>query len=238
MKSTDETKGTTRFRSMFGLSVALSVTLLAFEWRQMTSLSKDIPGKSLDVLFKDIPAIDLSRLEKPVVQPRVMTQAKVTEDFRIVEKKEREGMESDRNEDGDTGTAEVPFIDTGGEEAEKLTENLRYAEVMPLFGGCGNATDEHLRAACTERNLSEYLRKHLGFPEGPRKAGYEGTVFVKFIIDEQGYVTEVEILRGVHRELDQEALRVVKAMPRWLPGKQGAKPVRIIYQLGISFAIK
>jgi protein TonB len=42
----------------------------------------------------------------------------------------------------------------------------------------------------------------------------------------------------VHRELDQEALRVVKAMPKWLPGKQGAKPVRIIYQLGIAFAIK
>jgi protein TonB len=238
MKSTDETKGTTRFRSMFGLSVALSLTLLAFEWSMTTSLSEEIPGQSSDLVFKDIPAIDLSRLEKPAVQPRVMTQAKVRDDFRIVEQKEREGRETDRDEDGDTGMVELPFVETEGEEAENLPENLRYAEVMPVFGNCGNTTDEDLRAACSERNLSEYLRKHLEFPEAPRKAGFEGTVFVKFIIDEQGDITDVEILRGVHRELDMEALRVVKAMPRWLPGKQGAKPVRIIYQLGISFAIK
>ncbi len=238
MKSTDETKGATRFRGMFGLSVALSVSLLAFEWRQAASLSGYIPGKPSDALFKEIPAIDLSRLEKPVVQPKVMTQAKVTEDFRIVVQKEREGLESERNEDGDTGSVEIPFIDTGGEDAEKLPENLRYAEFMPVFGSCGNTADENVRAACSERNLSEYLRKNLRFPEVARKAGYEGTVFVKFIIDEQGNVTDVEILRGVQRELDQEALRVVNAMPRWLPGKQGAKPVRIIYQLGIAFAIK
>jgi protein TonB len=238
MKSTDETKGKARFRNMFGLSVALSLTLLAFEWRQTASLSEYIPGEPADLVFKDIPAIDLSRLERPTVQPRVMMQAKVTEEFRVVKQKETEGMESDRNEDGFNGTEAPPFIDTGLEEAEKLPENLRYAEFMPVFGSCGNAVDERIRAACSERNLNEYLRKNLTYPDAPRNLGYEGTVFVKFIIDEQGVVTDVEILRGVHRELDREALRVVKAMPRWLPGKQGARPVRIIYQLGISFALK
>ncbi len=241
MKKADGTGGNPTFRRMFGLSVALSFTLIAFEWSHTKKVMGEIPGKPADVFVPEVPPIDLSKLKDPIPTPKVKTFAAVKDEFRLVvepDKNEDVGLESDQNRDGDTGFTELPFVNTETETAEGLPENLRYAEVMPVFGNCGAIRDENARAACSERNLSEYLKRSLKFPENPRRLGYEGTVFVKFIVDEKGNVTEAEILRGVHRELDQEALRVVSGMPRWTPGKQGAKPVRIIYQIGIAFKTK
>ena len=73
--------------------------------------------------------------------------------------------------------------------------------------------------------------KETVYPVIARENNIEGRVFVSFVIDKKGDVTDVKILRGVDPYLDKEALRVVRSMPRWKPGKQRGKPVKVQYQV-------
>lgn len=84
-------------------------------------------------------------------------------------------------------------------------------------------------------SLFRYLGKNIIYPEKARINGIEGIVFVSFVIGGGGEVSEVAIVKGVSPELDQEALRVVRKMPPWKPGKQSGKPVSVKYQVPIKF---
>ena len=70
-----------------------------------------------------------------------------------------------------------------------------------------------------------------------KKQGVEGVVFVRFIIKPDGSLTDVKVLRPVHPLLDAEALRVVREMPRWKPGRQDGKPVRVFYSVPVEFRL-
>lgn len=67
--------------------------------------------------------------------------------------------------------------------------------------------------------------------------GIQGKVYIQFVIERDGSITDVKVLRGVDASLDKEAVRVVKAMPKWKPGKQRGKPVRVSYTLPINFQL-
>ncbi len=85
--------------------------------------------------------------------------------------------------------------------------------------------------------LVNYLKNTVRYPQEAQNKGIQGKVYVKFDIDKDGRVIDVAIARGVHPLLDAEALRVVKAMPRWIPGKQRGVVVRVSYMLPISFVL-
>jgi protein TonB len=82
-----------------------------------------------------------------------------------------------------------------------------------------------------------FLKSNLKYPEIPRKNGISGQVFVEFVIEKDGSISNVKVLAGVHPELDQEAMRVVKMMPKWRPGEQMGKTVRCLYNIPIRFTI-
>lgn len=86
--------------------------------------------------------------------------------------------------------------------------------------------------------LMQYLMTNVKYPVDAQKSKTEGRVLVMFIVDREGNVTEPEILKSVSPSLDAEALRVVNAMPKWTPGKQKGKPVRVKYTLPIAFQLK
>lgn len=67
--------------------------------------------------------------------------------------------------------------------------------------------------------------------------GIQGKVYIQFVIEKDGSITDVKVVRGVDASLDKEAVRVVKAMPKWKPGKQRGKPVRVSYTLPINFQL-
>ena len=83
--------------------------------------------------------------------------------------------------------------------------------------------------------LMNYLRANIRYPEAAQKAGIEGRVVVSFIVEPNGSVSNVEIVRSVDTDLDQEALRVVRQMPKWKPGKHDGSTVRFKYHLPIKF---
>ncbi len=85
--------------------------------------------------------------------------------------------------------------------------------------------------------LFQFVKDNIVYPEEAKKSGVQGKVFVSFVIDEFGAVTESRIARGVNPDLDKEALRVVKQMAEWNPGKKEGKPVKVSMTLPIMFAL-
>jgi TonB family protein len=85
--------------------------------------------------------------------------------------------------------------------------------------------------------LVSFISQNIRYPEEARKQGIQGTVFVSFLIDEKGKVTNGKVMRGIGSGCDEEALRVVMAMPDWNPGKNGEKPVKVNITLPIKFTL-
>ncbi len=85
--------------------------------------------------------------------------------------------------------------------------------------------------------LMDYVAQNVKYPESAKEKNLQGRVLVKFIIEKDGSVSNVEVGRGWGNELDDEAVRVVKAMPKWKPGKQDGKPVRVSFILPINFKL-
>ncbi len=83
--------------------------------------------------------------------------------------------------------------------------------------------------------LDEYFRQNLRHPKGVRKARGKGKVFVNFIVTDAGVIEDVKVLKSLGPEFDAEAIRVMMAIPRWIPGKQSGRPVYVRYNLPIRF---
>ena len=85
--------------------------------------------------------------------------------------------------------------------------------------------------------MMKYLSMNVRYPEAAHKAGTQGRVMVSFIVETDGTISNAHVQKGVSAELDQEALRVIKSMPKWKPGMQSGKAVRVKYTIPISFRL-
>jgi protein TonB len=110
------------------------------------------------------------------------------------------------------------------EDAYDPNEPLTMVEEMPQFPGGAEA-------------LYPYIGKNLKYPEQAVEEGIEGIVYLSFVVETDGKITGVTVLRGIGGGCNEEALRVVRSMPNWTPGKQGGKPVRVKYNLPIRFKL-
>ena len=88
-----------------------------------------------------------------------------------------------------------------------------------------------------EAALLQYIGKNMKYPVIAQENGIQGRVIVSFVIEKDGHVADVTVVRGVDPALDKEAIRVVSAMPRWRPGEQRGKPVRVKYTLPVTFRL-
>lgn len=127
------------------------------------------------------------------------------------------------------------------EEKVVTEENLgdkvfSVVEEMPRFSGCADASVEDARN-CTFNELIKYVQTNLKYPEVAAKAKTEGAVLTSFVIGKTGEIEDVQIGKGLSKECDAEALRVVKAMPKWVPGKQSGEKVRVQMMLPIQFKL-
>jgi protein TonB len=99
-----------------------------------------------------------------------------------------------------------------------------HPEVMPQYEGGMEA-------------LARYMRKNLKYPAVARRMGTEGSVYVSFIIDTEGHISEAKVIKGISKECDEEAVRVVSRMPSWIAGRQGNAPVIVRMVLPIKFQL-
>lgn len=86
-------------------------------------------------------------------------------------------------------------------------------------------------------SMYAYIHKNLKYPELAKEKGIEGRVFVSFIIEKDGSISNVKILRGIGGGCEEAAVEMIKNMPKWKPGKQGGKPVRFQFVLPIKFEL-
>lgn len=85
--------------------------------------------------------------------------------------------------------------------------------------------------------MLKYIRENIKYPEQAMKKGIQGRVTVSFIIEKDGSISNVRPVHSVHSLLDKEAVRMVKSMPKWSPGKNNGKPVRVRYNLPVMFKL-
>lgn len=97
-------------------------------------------------------------------------------------------------------------------------------EVMPQFPGGQIA-------------MLQYLMKNIKYPEQAMKEGIQGRVAVRFIVEKDGSISDVKPILSVHPLLNKEAVRVVESMPKWTPGKQNGKPVRVRFNVPVMFKL-
>lgn len=86
--------------------------------------------------------------------------------------------------------------------------------------------------------LRKFIANAIKYPVIAQENGIQGKVYVNFVVDKDGAVTNARIARGVDASLDKEALRVVNSLPKWKPGMQRGKPVRVSYTVPISFVLQ
>jgi len=112
------------------------------------------------------------------------------------------------------------------QEEAKEEEVFLVVEEMPSFGS-GTAND-----------FRSYVSANMKYPEVAAENGIQGRVFVQFVVEADGRITNVKVLRGVDPALDKEAVRVIESSPKWNPGKQRGKPVRVSYTFPITFVLQ
>ena len=119
-------------------------------------------------------------------------------------------------------------INTTAMAQNKKTSNdkvFEKVEDMPEFPG-------------GEQAMMDFVSKNVVYPKEAQEKGISGRVMVNFIVEKDGSVNEVKIVRGIGGGCDEEAVRVVKAMPKWKPGKEKGKPVRVSYIMPIFFKLQ
>ncbi len=121
-----------------------------------------------------------------------------------------------------TGSILIPDPPALPEKVEDKT--LTHSEVMPEFDGGMN-------------KMYKWLGRNLKYPETAVNAGTQGRVVLTFVVEKNGKISDVKVLKGIGFGCDEEAIRVVKAMPAWKPGLQNGKPVRVKYTLPLFFSL-
>jgi TonB family protein len=135
--------------------------------------------------------------------------------------------------------AALPIVSsTIPQDNEKKKEKVKYvAPVQPDKNGVYILVEEQPQYTGGDDARIKFLQENIKYPEEAKKAGIQGKVFVTFVIQADGAVTNVKVLRGIGGGCDEEAIRVVKMMPNWIPGKEKGKNVAVQFNLPIKFLL-
>ena len=204
-----------RKRGLFlqiGLVIALLVVLGAFEYKTYEKIAYNLGALSLDDLEEEIIPITKQEVKPPPPPPPPPEIIEIVEDDVVIEDEiEIEDTESDEDE-------EIEIIEEDDDEFFMVVEN------MPIFPG-------------GDLGLMKYIQKHVKYPAIAKEYNITGKVYVSFIVDKSGSVTNVKIVRGVDKNLDAEAVRVVKSLPKYKPGRQRGISVRVMFTIPINFTL-
>jgi protein TonB len=205
------------FRSL-GLIMIASVVLMAFTYTVADADEKTIveeQNQMQDELVFDIEVPEEEPEQEPdqAPPPPVIEEIEVVEDDEDIEEIDLTAIEDepeDIPEEVDEVIEEEPIAD--------------FAEVEPTFPGGEGA-------------MMSWIQEHIEYPQLAVEMGEQGIVYVQFVVNKDGSIEQVKIMRGVSDALDDEAKRVVKRMPKWTPGEQAGKKVRVRYTLPIHFRL-
>jgi protein TonB len=205
-----------------GMIISLLIAWLAFEHKSYDKRQIDESLLNREVVL-DEEMVEITKQEEqkpqPVEQPQQTTQLEIVEDDVETE---------DLNINAEVEQNEVieEYVAPEVVEEEVVEQEIfQIVEEMPAFPG-------------GEAKLMEYVGKNIKYPQIARETGIQGRVFIGFVVEPDGSVSNVKLLRGIGGGCDEEAMRVVKSMPKWKPGKQRGKAVRVSYMLPVNFKLQ
>ncbi len=204
-----------------GIIFAMGIIFITFEYT-----NADVPYKEYNEIPEDIieieyiPITSHKKTHLPPPPTAFSNQINITD----VSYEIPDDMNLEDITDNKDYTPPILFDNTDEEEVDPDAIFV-LPEKMPSFPGGKEA-------------LMRYLSKNIKYPASAMETGIKGRVYVKFVINKEGKIIDVQILKGIHYSIDQEALRVIKAMPNWIPGQQGGKAVNVAYQIPINFTLK
>lgn len=210
---------------LIGLVVALGILFVAFEWSQsdVTVYEEALQGAA----EVDEELVDITfRSEPPPPPPPPQQQETVLSDvIEIKENTETVETADFSTEDESNKRVEIQApIAAPEEEPEDQKKIHVIVEKMPEFKGGAGA-------------MNNFLVKNIKYPLIAQENNIQGRVICQFVVNSDGRIVDVVVVRGVEASLDAEAVRVIKSMPPWTPGKQGGKNVRVKYTLPIRFKL-
>ena len=205
-----------------GMIISLLIAWLAFEHKSYDKREID-PSllRQTEVVEEEMVEITKQEEQKPqpVEVPKQTTQLEIVQDDVEVE-----DIEITADVDQNEVIEEYVPVEVEEEEVQEQ-EIFQIVEEMPSYPG-------------GEQKLMEYVAKNIKYPQIARETGIQGRVFVGFVVEPDGSVSNVKVLRGIGGGCDEEAVRVVKSMPKWKPGKQRGKAVRVSYMLPVNFKLQ
>jgi protein TonB len=208
-----------------GLVIVLALCLIAFEWTSGQKGPNEFADLGEEVLEEELIPITEMPEQQPEIPPEI---PKVTELFEIVEDDvtiENEIIFADDETSFDDEVQMYDFEITEEEEAEE-EEIFIVVEDMPTFRG-GDVN-----------KFRDWVQQRVKYPQIAAENGIQGKVYLMFVVEPDGSVSNVSIMRGVDPALDNEAIKVVESSPKWAPGKQRGAPVRVRFSITVNFQLQ
>lgn len=211
-----------------GLVAAIALFFIAFEFTKV--IPHYGPSISRDAVVEEEEEIVMTVQQNtpppppPPPMPDVIEQLTVVDDDVEIEEVEMQSLEDDNNT-----TVEIVDLsaESGPSEDEEAEGNQIFTvvEQQPEFPG-------------GEAALMAFIKKNLKYPTFAAENGIQGRVTLSFVVEKDGSVTDIQEMRSPSEDLTKEAKRVVSSMPKWKPGKQRGKPVRVKYVLPVTFRLQ
>ena len=217
-----ENKKTTNL--LIGAIMVLSVLFIGFEWSERDKKVTTDSG-IVDVVFEE-EIIPITEQEQPKQAPPPPEAPKVEEVLEIMDNDSKVEESTIQASDDTQAAVEVKYTPVEVEEEEVEEQQIfQVVEEMPEFpGGMGECM--------------KFLAKNIKYPTIAQENGVQGRVIVQFVVNRDGSIVDPVVMRGVDPHLDKEALRVIGMMPKWKPGKQRGKEVRVKYTVPVMFRLQ
>ena len=217
-----ENKKTTNL--LIGAIMVLSVLFIGFEWSEREV--KVVTESGITEIVFEEEMIPITEQEPPKQAPPPPEAPKMEEIIEIVEDDADVEESTIEASDDITAAVEVKYTAVEVEEEEVEEQQIfQVVEEMPEFpGGMGECM--------------KFLGKNIKYPQISQENGVQGRVIVQFVVNQDGSIVDPQVVRGVDPYLDKEALRVISMMPKWKPGKQRGKAVRVKFTVPVMFRLQ
>lgn len=209
---------------LVGYVTVLAFMFVAFEWTR--DVRVDTSGRIAENVFEQDMEIPLTR--QPELTPPPPPQVTPINDVLTIiddnDTAEETNFASSEETGEDVVIKHIPV--TVDEEVVVEDDIFVIVEENPQFPDGGTA------------GLLHYLGKNIKYPTIPQENGTQGRVTVQFVVNKDGSIVDVKVIRGVDPYLDKEAVRVISTMPKWIPGKQRGVPVRCKFTVPVTFKLQ
>ncbi|MGB5668484.1 MAG: energy transducer TonB [Maribacter sp.] len=220
---------------VIGLALVLFITWRALEFKSYDTLKQVvIEHQVVSDLNEEVPITETIKTPPPPAPPTAPEIIEVVEDVAEIEETVIQSTEINQETVIDAPVIDVDDVEVG-EEEEEISVPFAVIEDIPVFPGCEQGTKEEKRA-CFQQKIQEHIAKNFRYPDIALEMGIQGKVYVQFVIDTDGRISQIRT-RGPDKLLEAEALRIIAALPRMVPGKQRGRAVKVPYSIPINFKL-